>query len=66
MENVLFMIYPITYEPSEVIETKIFACGAHVYPGYKDSALFVEDMSYSFHGPVENKPWNYPCYPLNC
>ncbi len=59
-------IYATIYELSDLLETKIFACGGDVYPGYKDSALVVEDMHYSIHGPVEKKLWNYPCYPLNC
>ncbi len=54
-------IYATLYQPSDVIETKSFVCGADVHPGYQASALSVNEMRW--HGPVEKYPWNYPCYP---
>ena len=56
-------IYASIYQPSDVLQSKMFACGADVHPGYVDFALGYVWMKYEHT--YEESPWNYPCYP-NC
>ena len=56
-------ILAIIYQPSDVMQTKRFACGADANPGYADSALGYLRMK--FEQTYEENRWKYPCFP-NC
>ena len=56
-------IYASIYRPSNVVKTKLFACGADAHPGYVDNVLTMLWMKWQ--DPYEESPWSYPCYP-NC